>query len=55
MTIAVFNNVLSQALAKLTDRDVDQELGGLLPAAVRAGLSVQIRVALTGALQSLAR
>ncbi|MFV1980641.1 MAG: nucleotidyl transferase AbiEii/AbiGii toxin family protein [Rhodothermia bacterium] len=54
MTIAVFKDVLSQALTKLTDRDVDEELGGLLPAAARVGLSVQIRVALTGALQSLA-
>ena len=55
MTFDVFKDVLSQELAKLTDGDVDQELGGLLPAAVRAGLSVQIRVALTGALQSLAQ
>ena len=50
MTIAEFKAVLSEALATLTDDELDGELGGLLPPVARAGLSMRIRVALTGIL-----
>ncbi|MBI2213860.1 MAG: nucleotidyl transferase AbiEii/AbiGii toxin family protein [Acidobacteria bacterium] len=53
MTIAAFSRALEAALANLTDRAIDEELGGLIPAASRAGLSLQIRAALNGLLQTL--
>lgn len=53
MTVASFKSALEDALASLTDRAIDEELGGLLPATSRAGLSLQIRTALNGLLQTL--
>ena len=52
MTLTEFDEVLSQALEKLNDDDLDEELGGLLPAAERAGLSLRIRASLSGLLRS---
>lgn len=53
MTIAMFRSSLEEALAKLTDRAIDEELGGLIPATLRAGLSLRIRAALNGLLQTI--
>ncbi len=53
MTIPDFKDALTATLAELTDQVVDEELGGLLPAPERAGLSLKIRVALSGILESL--
>ena len=52
MTVVVFKSSLEEALANLTDRAIDEELSGLIPASVRAGLCLQIRAALNGLLQS---
>lgn len=53
MTVMVFKSSLEETLANLTDRAIDEELGGLIPATSRAGLSLQIRAALNGLLQTI--
>lgn len=53
MTIDDFKEALLREVSDLTDRDIDEELAGLLSPTDRAGLSIRIRVALVGLLETL--